>query len=104
MVGKSKLDRRGSGPFFWIAIIVLLFSLYSLTVAGTTPRGPLFDDGSDSGNNPDGVPAFFTYLGQFLDHDMTLDSLPLPVDVVDPNTFPNNRVQRLNLDSVYGNV
>jgi len=36
MVGKSKLDRRGSGPFFWIALIVLVFSLYSLTVAATT--------------------------------------------------------------------
>ena len=35
---------------------------------------------------------------------MTLDSLPLPVDVVDPNTIPNNRDQRLNLDSVYGNA
>ena len=78
-------------------------ALHALTVAGTTPPGPLFDDGSAAGNNPDGVPAFFTYLGQFLDHDMTLDSLPLPVDVVDPNTIPNNRDQRLNLDSVYGN-
>lgn len=73
-------------------------ALDGLTVAG----GPLADDGAAAGNNPD-VPAFFTYLGQFLDHDMTLDSLPLPVDFVDPNTIPNNRDQRLNLDSVYGN-
>jgi heme peroxidase len=64
--------------------------------------GPLFDNGAASGNNPDEVRAFFTYLGQFLDHDMTLDSLPLPVDFVDPNTIPNDRDQRLNLDSVYG--
>jgi Animal haem peroxidase len=66
-------------------------------------NGPLFDDGAVTGNNPDGVRAFFTYLGQFLDHDMTLDSLPLPVDFVDPNKIPNDRDQRLNLDSVYGN-
>jgi hypothetical protein len=65
--------------------------------------GPLFDDGAPSGNNPDGVRAFFTYFGQFLDHDMTLDSLPLPADFVDPSTIPNDRDQRLNLDSVYGN-
>lgn len=65
--------------------------------------GPLFDNGDADKNNPDGVRAFFTYLGQFLDHDMTLDSLPLPVDLfVDPNTITNNRDQRLNLDSVYG--
>jgi Animal haem peroxidase len=74
-------------------------ALDALTIAG----GPLADDGASTGNNPDVVPAFFTYFGQFLDHDMTLDSLPLPVDVVDPTTIPNDRDQRLNLDSVYGN-
>ena len=81
-------------------------TLDALTAAVTTTGtpGPLFDDGAASGNNPDGVRAFFTYLGQFLDHDMTLDSLPLPVDFVDPNTIPNNRDQRLNLDSVYGSA
>ena len=36
MVGKSKLDSTGSGPFFWIAIVVLGFALYSLTVAAVT--------------------------------------------------------------------
>lgn len=64
--------------------------------------GPMLDSGNASDNNPDDVPAFFTYFGQFLDHDMTLDSLPLPVDFVDPTTIPNDRDQRLNLDSVYG--
>jgi Animal haem peroxidase len=80
-------------------------TLDALTAAKTASgaNGPLFDDGAAAGNNPDGVRAFFTYLGQFLDHDMTLDSLPLPVDFVDPNTIPNDRDQRLNLDSVYGN-
>jgi hypothetical protein len=76
----------------------------AVTTTGTTESpGPLFDNGTADGNNPAGVRAFFTYLGQFLDHDMTLDSLPLPVDFVDPNTIPNDRDQRLNLDSVYGN-
>jgi hypothetical protein len=80
-------------------------TLDALTAAKTASgaNGPLFDDGAAAGNNPDGVRAFFTYLGQFLDHDMTLDSLPLPVDFVDPNTIVNDRDQRLNLDSVYGN-
>jgi hypothetical protein len=48
------------------------------------------------------VPSFFTYFGQFVDHDMTLDRLPLPNQFVDPATIPNNRDPRLNLDSVYG--
>ena len=78
-------------------------ALDALTTAGTpTSPGPLLDDGAVTGNNPDGVRAFFTYFGQFLDHDMTLDTLPLPVDFVDPNTIVNSREQRLNLDSVYG--
>jgi hypothetical protein len=62
----------------------------------------MFDENLDADDNPDKVPSFFTYFGQFLDHDMTLDTLPLPSDFVDPNTIPNNRDQRLNLDSVYG--
>jgi hypothetical protein len=78
-------------------------TLVRLTAAGTTDvPGPLFDQNLDQDDNPDGVPSFFTYFGQFLDHDMTLDSLPLPVDFVDPTTITNNRDQRLNLDSVYG--
>ena len=36
MVGKSKLDRRGSGPWFYVAIVVLIYGLLSLTIAGTT--------------------------------------------------------------------
>jgi len=32
----KKFDKRGSGPFFWIAILVIGFGLYSLTVAATT--------------------------------------------------------------------
>ena len=78
-------------------------ALDALTAMGTPgARGPLFDDEPNTTNNPDEVKAFFTYFGQFLDHDMTLDTLPLPVDAVDPTTIPNNRDQRLNLDSVYG--
>jgi Animal haem peroxidase len=80
-------------------------ALQTLTAAGTpTAPGPLFDTGGSIDNNPDGVPSFFTYFGQFLDHDMTLDTLPLPPQgtTVDPNTIINNRDPRLNLDSVYG--
>jgi hypothetical protein len=78
------------------------------------PMGPLFDqnvaapafpndDNSVFGADPSqDVPSFFTYFGQFLDHDMTLDKLPLPTEFVDPTTIPNSRDPRLNLDSVYG--
>jgi hypothetical protein len=44
-------------------------TLARLTAAGTTVApGPLFDQNLDPDDNPDGVPSFFTYFGQFLDH------------------------------------
>jgi hypothetical protein len=43
-----------------------------------------------------------TFVGQFLDHDVTFDSTsPLGV-VTDPTRTPNTRDTRLDLDSVYG--
>ena len=36
MFGKSKLDRRGSGPWFYVALAVLIYGLLSLTIAGST--------------------------------------------------------------------
>ena len=64
--------------------------------------GPLFDPNADADDNPDKVASFFTYFGQFLDHDMTLDLLPLPSTSVDPTTIQNFRDPRLALDSLYG--
>jgi hypothetical protein len=78
-------------------------TLALLTAAvGPTGPGPLFDEGTAADNNPDLVPAAFTYFGQFLDHDMTLDTTPLPTGPVDPTKLINGRDQRLNLDSVFG--
>jgi hypothetical protein len=48
------------------------------------------------------IPAGFTYLGQFVDHDITLDvssSLDAPTDA---NTITNMRTPSLDLDSLYG--
>lgn len=84
-------------------------ALTALTVADVVDQdgnrvgpGPMFDENLAEDNNPANVPAFFTYFGQFIDHDMTLDTLPLPTTFVDPTTIPNLRDPRLNLDSVYG--
>ena len=41
-------------------------------------------------------------LGQFLDHDMTLDTEPSPIAPVNIKTLDNNRNGNLDLDSVYG--
>ena len=36
MAKMNRMDRRGSGPFFYLAVVVLLFSLYSMAVAWAT--------------------------------------------------------------------
>jgi hypothetical protein len=49
-----------------------------------------------------GVPAGFTYLGQFIDHDLTRNLDPLPTAQLDPTTLKNFRTSAFDLDSVYG--
>jgi hypothetical protein len=46
--------------------------------------------------------AGFTFIGQFLDHDMTLDTTPLDQQLADPDATVNFRTPRYDLDSVYG--
>lgn len=48
------------------------------------------------------VPAGFTYLGQFIDHDITFDRTPDLPDIVDPDQMKQERTPTLDLDSLYG--
>src|SRR5215217_1241292 len=57
--------------------------------------------GDPVGNNPN-IPAGFTYLGQFLDHDVTLDLTSIGEKERDPVATENFRTPSLDLDSVYG--
>jgi len=59
------------------------------------------DPASDDGNNTK-VPAGFTYLGQFVDHDITLDLTAIGEKESDPTAVTNFRTPALDLDSVYG--
>ncbi|MDP3522148.1 MAG: heme peroxidase family protein [Hydrogenophaga sp.] len=52
-------------------------------------------------DNPD-MTAGMTFLGQFLDHDMTLDITSTLEQQVDPEMIENFRVPTFGLDSVYG--
>ncbi|HEX6681568.1 MAG TPA: peroxidase family protein, partial [Candidatus Limnocylindrales bacterium] len=61
----------------------------------------MLDPNADAGDNP-GVTSGFTYFGQFLDHDLTLDTSPPPTGPVDPTTLANARTFAFDLDSVYG--
>jgi hypothetical protein len=59
------------------------------------------DPAPASGDNPN-IPAGYTYLGQFIDHDISLDTTTLTEVADDPVALENFRTPRLDLDSVYG--
>jgi hypothetical protein len=46
--------------------------------------------------------AGFTFVGQFIDHDITFDNTPLALQQADPDATVNFRTPRYDLDSVYG--
>ena len=46
--------------------------------------------------------AGFTFIGQFIDHDITFDNTPLDQQQADPYATVNFRTPRYDLDSVYG--
>jgi hypothetical protein len=46
--------------------------------------------------------AGFTFIGQFIDHDITLDTTPLDQQQADPDARVNFRIPRYDLDSLYG--
>lgn len=51
-----------------------------------------------------GIPAGYTYLGQFIDHDMSLDSASrkLPWEPIPASEVFNQRTPFLNLETIYG--
>jgi hypothetical protein len=59
------------------------------------------DPTSTTGDNPN-IPAGYTYLAQFIDHDITLDLTPLDQQAADPLGTQNFRTPALDLDSIYG--
>jgi hypothetical protein len=60
----------------------------------------MLDDNTSADNL--NLPAGYTYLGQFIDHDITLDTSAIGEALNDPRGLLNFRTPRLDLDSVYG--
>lgn len=52
-------------------------------------------------DNPE-IPAGYTYVGQFIDHDITFDPASSLQRQNDPNTLEDFRTPRLDLDCLYG--
>ena len=55
----------------------------------------------EEGDNHE-IPAGYTYLGQFIDHDLTFDQTSLGDLIVDPVAISNFRTPRFDLDGLYG--
>ena len=81
--------------------------------AGTPPVEPgddltdplaLLANAALSADNPDNptMTAGFTFLGQFIDHDMTFDPTSSLARRQDPEAIRNFRIPALDLDNVYG--
>jgi hypothetical protein len=64
----------------------------------------LITDPAESARNPNNpaISAGYTFLGQFLDHDMTFDPTSSLSRSQDPEAIRNFRIPALDLDSVYG--
>jgi hypothetical protein len=65
--------------------------------------GPM-DAGAAGAANPDNprIRAGYTFLGQFIDHDLTLDATSNLEQQIDPHATRNFRTPALELDNVYG--
>src|SRR5215831_5653427 len=63
-------------------------------------------DAEEPKNGPDpeegGIPAAYTYLGQFIDHDLTFDPASSLQRQNDPDALVDYRTPRFDLDNVYG--
>jgi len=77
-----------------------------LDAADDLAAGPvaLIADAALSANNPNNPthPAGTTFMGQFLDHDLTFDLTSRLGRPTEPTDSPNERTPALDLDSVYG--
>jgi len=59
------------------------------------------DTPGPAGDNPD-IPSGYTYLGQFVDHDITFDPVSSLDRINDPDALNTFRTPRFDLDCLYG--
>ncbi len=68
-------------------------------VGGTVTK----DDNDSFNENPNPLlTSGFTFVGQFVDHDITFDTTALDQQQADPNATTNFRTPRYDLDAIYG--
>ncbi|HEU0316907.1 MAG TPA: hypothetical protein VFR49_06230, partial [Solirubrobacteraceae bacterium] len=81
-----------------------LDDLKALSAAMTSPQEPKpTDEGTDDAEENSGIASAYTYLGQFIDHDLTLDPTSHLRQFVDDVTkLVDFRTPRFDLDCLYG--
>src|SRR5450432_1903707 len=73
------------------------------TAAQTPETNNPPDDEENTGNtHHKGISSGYTYLGQFIDHDITFDPASSLQKQNDPNSLEDFRTPRFDLDSLYG--
>jgi hypothetical protein len=80
------------------ASLTALGLLATAMVSVADPTDP--KDGPDSEEG--GIPAAFTYFGQFIDHDLTFDPASSLQKQNDPDALIDFRTPQFDLDNVYG--
>lgn len=76
--------------------------LLALAATMVMPAEPDKPEGVEDEDENPLIPAGYTYLGQFLDHDITFDPASSLERQNDPNALVDFRTPRFDLDSVYG--
>ncbi|RLK59306.1 peroxidase family protein [Actinokineospora cianjurensis] len=112
ILGEGSADAGGDGPVTRAASAEEELRRFRFSRLG--PRGKRTDESTRaalaaaitdvSAGQPDGtIPAGFTYLGQFVDHDLTLDRTATQLgSEVTVDDLVQGRSPALDLDSVYG--
>jgi hypothetical protein len=62
----------------------------------------MLEQASDPSSDNPGISSGYTYLGQFIDHDITFDPTSKMQRDNDPDALRNFRTPRFDLDSLYG--
>jgi hypothetical protein len=62
----------------------------------------MVEGGANQTGDNQNIPSGFTYLGQFIDHDINLDNTGIAERIKDIDQVVNFRTPRLDLDCVYG--
>jgi len=86
------------------ALVALGKTMFDGTFSDRIARGEPVDVPLDreEPNDNGAIPSGYTYLGQFIDHDITFDPVSSLDRFNDPDALQDFRTPRLDLDSLYG--